>query len=96
MLVDGITLAQHAEMFALAIDSASRDEVGNALNEATEKARDFAIDGTLTTIMGRESAYTGKAVTWDEMMKSELDLTPPQYEFGPLPVRPLPIPGRSR
>ncbi len=31
---------------------------------------------TLTAIMGRISAYTGKEVTWEEMMNSDLELTP--------------------
>ncbi len=64
---------------------------GKPLNHAERVA--FS---TLTAIMGRESAYTGKAVTWDEMMKSDLDLSPPKYEFGPLPVRPVPQPGEVR
>jgi len=50
----------------------------------------------LTAIMGRESAYTGKLVTWDEMLKSDLDLFPKKVEFGPVPKRPVPIPGRPR
>jgi hypothetical protein len=28
---------------------------------------------SLTAIMGRESAYTGKLVTWNEMLNSDLD-----------------------
>ena len=51
---------------------------------------------TLTAIMGRESAYTGKTVTWDEMMNSDLDLFPKKVEFGPAPQRPVPIPGQPR
>ena len=64
---------------------------GKPLNEARQVA-----ESTMVAIMGREAAYTGKAVTWDDMMKSELDLTPEKYEFGPLPVRPLPVPGKHR
>lgn len=50
----------------------------------------------MTGIMGRESAYTGKTVTWDEIMASDLDLFPDKLEFGDLPVRPMPIPGQPR
>ena len=50
----------------------------------------------LTAIMGRESAYTGKLVTWDEMLNSNLDLFPKKMEFGPVPRRAVPIPGRPR
>ena len=49
---------------------------------------DFAIDSTLTTIMGRESAYTGQALTWDEISRSDLDLFPKDYPNGPPPERP--------
>ena len=50
----------------------------------------------LTAIMGRESAYTGKLVTWEEMLNSDLDLFPKKAEFGPAPKRAVPIPGRPR
>jgi len=63
---------------------------GEPLNEARNVA-----ESTMTAIMGRQSAYTGKVVTWDEMMASDLDLSPPKYEFGPLPVRPVPMPGHQ-
>jgi len=38
----------------------------------------------MTAIMGRISAYTGKFVTWDDMLSSNLDLTPKKFEFGPV------------
>lgn len=63
---------------------------GPYLNEARQVA-----ESTLTAIMGRMSAYTGKAVTWDQAMSSSLDLSPPAYEFGDLPVGPVPEPGRT-
>jgi len=37
------------------------------------------------TIMGRMSAYTGKDVTWEEVLNSELYLGPKAYAFGPVP-----------
>ncbi len=46
--------------------------------------------------MGRESAYTGKAITWDEILKSPLDLMPKKFEWGALKVRPVPQPGEPR
>ncbi len=51
---------------------------------------------TLTAIMGRESAYTGKVVTWEEILNSDLDLLPKRLEFGPAPKRPVPMPGQPR
>ena len=50
----------------------------------------------LTAIMGREAAYTGKLVTWDEILNSDLDLFPKKLEFGPTPKRAVPVPGRPR
>ncbi len=64
---------------------------GNPLNEAEHVAH-----STMTAIMGRESAYTGKAVTWDEIMASDLDLSPKALKWGDLPVRPIPMPGQPR
>ncbi len=53
------------------------------------------INSTLTTIMGRIAAYTGKDVTWDEMLNSDLYLGPKTYAFGPVPNIPevIPVPG---
>jgi predicted dehydrogenase len=64
--------------------------------DARNDILDFAADGTLTAIMGRESAYTGQVVTWDEMLTSDLDLFPESYQFGAAPQRPVPIPGMPR
>lgn len=36
-------------------------------------------------IMGRESAYTGKFITWDQIMASSQKLGPETYSFGPIP-----------
>jgi myo-inositol 2-dehydrogenase / D-chiro-inositol 1-dehydrogenase len=49
---------------------------------------------SLTAVMGRESAYTGKLVTWDDMMQSDLRLGPTEYEMGPVDLEPVPpVPG---
>jgi len=46
--------------------------------------------------MGRMSAYTGRTLSWDWVMNaSELDLDPPKYEMGDLPVRPVAVPGKT-
>jgi hypothetical protein len=45
-------------------------------------------------IMGRVSAYTGKIVTWDEMMNSDLKLGPKIFELGPVDVpKEVPVAG---
>lgn len=55
-------------------------------------------ESTLTAIMGREAAYTGQEVTWDELLNAQQDLTPPQalVAFGPLEVPPVAMPGRTK
>jgi myo-inositol 2-dehydrogenase/D-chiro-inositol 1-dehydrogenase len=37
---------------------------------------------TLIAIMGRDSAYSGKAITWDELMTSTTRLGPTEYTLG--------------
>lgn len=61
---------------------------GKPLNELRTVA-----ESTLTAIMGRMSAYTGKAVDWDTALNSKLDIMPKELVFGPLPVPPVAIPG---
>jgi predicted dehydrogenase len=64
---------------------------GRPLNEGRRVA-----ESVMTAIMGRMSAYTGRALQWDWVMNaSKLDLRPPKYEFGDLPVRPVAIPGKT-
>jgi predicted dehydrogenase len=50
------------------------------------------VNSTLITIMGRISAYTGKDVTWDEMLNSDLRLGPATYVMGAVPNIPETIP----
>ncbi|MEP0846322.1 MAG: Gfo/Idh/MocA family oxidoreductase [Phycisphaerae bacterium] len=64
---------------------------GRPLNEGRRIA-----ESTLTAIMGRMSAYTGREISWKWVLESStLDLSPPRYEFGELPIRPVPIPGKT-
>jgi predicted dehydrogenase len=64
---------------------------GKPLNEGRQIA-----GTTLTAIMGRMSAYTGKKVTREQAMKSTLDLFPKTtLEFGPMAVPPIPQPGKE-
>jgi predicted dehydrogenase len=64
---------------------------GRPLNEGRQVA-----ESTLTAIMGREAAYTGQVIAWDELLASPQDLTPPGLGFGPLAVPPVAMPGRTR
>ncbi|HYK88730.1 MAG TPA: Gfo/Idh/MocA family oxidoreductase, partial [Acidobacteriota bacterium] len=62
---------------------------GKPLNEARATA-----ESTLMGIMGRVSAYTGKTVTWDQLLNSKLELMPTNLEFGPMPVAEVAVPGK--
>jgi len=53
---------------------------GKTVNDAQAQ-----VNSTLMTIMGRIAAYTGKNVTWEEIMNSDLYLGPKTYTFGPVP-----------
>jgi myo-inositol 2-dehydrogenase/D-chiro-inositol 1-dehydrogenase len=62
---------------------------GNYVNEAERTAL-----STLTAIMGRTAAYTGRTVTWDDIFKSDMDLGPKKIEMGPVDmVFETPVPG---
>jgi myo-inositol 2-dehydrogenase / D-chiro-inositol 1-dehydrogenase len=64
---------------------------GKPLNEGRRIA-----DSVLTAIMAREAAYTGQEITWEQIEKSDLDLVPKNWTFGPLPVAPVPMPGITK
>ena len=62
---------------------------GKPLNTAEETAV-----STLMAIMGRDSAYTGKEITWDGVKTSMARLGPTEYALGPVPIKAIvPIPG---
>lgn len=74
------------------IDLITAIRKGEAINEAEGVA-----ESTLTGIMGRISAYTGKETSWDEMMNSDLHYMPEVYDMGSVNGIPkeVPIPGKA-
>ncbi len=52
---------------------------GNTINDGEDQAY-----SSLVAIMGRVAAYTGKDVTWDEILNSGLQLGPEVYDMGPV------------
>lgn len=73
------------------IDLVTAIRTGQPVNEAFQIA-----ESTLTGIMGRISAYTGKEVSWEEMMNSDLYLGPKTYAIGSVEIpKEVPIPGSS-
>jgi len=82
----GAYVQEHKDL----IDSIRGD--GRYYNEAIQVA-----ESCMTAIMGRESAYTGKKLRWDEFMKADLDLVPRNATFDmELPVRDIPEPPKRR
>ena len=61
---------------------------GKPLNELKQVA-----ESSMTAILGRMSAYTGKTLTWDEAINDPVSLMPPHLEWGPMPTPPVPMPG---
>jgi predicted dehydrogenase len=73
---------EHADLIAAI-------RAGKPLNEGRRVA-----ESTMCAIIGRMSAYTGRAINWDwAMNSSQLDLTPKNFAFGPNPVDPVAVPG---
>ncbi len=67
------------------------------LNKKINQAEDLAYS-TMVAISGREAAYTGKAISWDEILASPLRYGPEHYEMGPLPdyrEGVVPLPGKD-
>jgi len=53
-------------------------------------------ESTLTAIMGRMSAYTGKVVSWEQALNSKEHLMPERLDRSiSMQVSPVPIPGKT-
>jgi len=51
-------------------------------------------ESTMTAIMGRMAAYTGKKLTWDEALNADLSIVPEDLDFAKsYPIGPIPVPG---
>jgi myo-inositol 2-dehydrogenase / D-chiro-inositol 1-dehydrogenase len=75
---------EHADL----IDSIRGGKIVNELKQVAES--------TLTAIMGRMSAYTGKPVTWEQALNSKLDTFPQNLTWDTkLETPPVPAPGRT-
>ncbi len=65
------------------------------INEAANTAI-----STLTAVMGRTSSYTGKLVTWEEMMASDTTMGPDELTLGRYPdmikATTPPVPGEAK
>ena len=51
----------------------------------------------LAGIMGREAAYTGDSIKWEDISASPLDYMPAKLELGPMDMtRNIPVPGKAK
>ena len=79
------------------VDLINHIRSGQMLDQATDTAM-----STLAGVMGREAAYTGKTIGWDEIMASDMDYLPAEpdelslcrLEAVQSPV--IPVPGEGR
>ena len=76
--------SEHDEMFAAL-------RAGKPINNGEKAA-----GSTLLALMGRTAAYTGEVITPERFLNSKQDLSPPRYEFGPLAMPPVPVPGTTK
>jgi predicted dehydrogenase len=64
---------------------------GKPINDAERMAR-----STLAGLMGRMAAYTGAAVTWEQVQNSKEDLFPKNLDWnGALAIAPMAVPGKT-
>ena len=63
---------------------------GRPVNEIRQLAQ-----STMMAVLGRESAYTGRALTWDDLLAADMNLMPQPLAFGDIPAVPVPVPGST-
>jgi predicted dehydrogenase len=66
------------------VDWVTAIRTGKPINTAKETTL-----STLMAIMGRDSCYTGKAVSWSDLMASTVRLGPTEYALGPVSLKPV-------
>lgn len=72
------------------IDLLESITAGKPINELRQVA-----ESTLTAIMGRMSAFTGKQVTWEQALNSKLNTFPGTPAWGSRPAPMIPVPGQT-
>jgi predicted dehydrogenase len=72
---------EHDELFA-------GIRAGKPINDG-----ESAVNSTLMALLAREAAYTGKRLTWKELVASKQNLAPAKYEWGEIATPLVPTPG---
>lgn len=75
---------EHDELFASIRE-------GKPINDGEVSAH-----STLMSILGREASYTGKRITWKQLLDSNQNLMPKAFEFGNLAMPDAPVPGQYK
>ncbi len=73
-------------------------------NDTPYNEGEYGAHSTLTAILGRAATYSGKMITWDECLNSELSLMPKEFAFDADPpvmpdahgVYPVAVPGVTK
>ena len=68
-----------------------RDSLGQPIDNSLYMCR-----STMLAILGRMAAYTGQRMTWEQAHRSQEDLTPAKYEWGPIPTPTVAMPGQTK
>jgi predicted dehydrogenase len=72
---------------------------GDPINEA-----EYGAKSTMTAILGRMCTYSGKEITWDDAINSDISLAPEEFTFSATPkslpdangMYQLPVPGLTK
>ncbi|HWN97021.1 MAG TPA: Gfo/Idh/MocA family oxidoreductase [Methylomirabilota bacterium] len=76
---------EHDELFASIRN-------GKPINDGVRMAT-----STLMGLMGRMAAYSGQEITWEQAMNSQERLVPENLTWDmPLPIAPMPVPGKTK
>lgn len=84
---------EHDKLFATIVNG------GELLADAENGAK-----STMTALLGRMATYSGKVVSWDEALNSNMSLMPQTYSFDATPPvvpgadgkYPVPVPGKTK
>jgi len=92
VVIQSMTNTHTADIEATTLQILQLANAGSELVRITVNDAEAQVNSTLMTIMGRIAAYTGKEVSWEEIMNSDLYLGPKTYAIGPVPGIPEEIP----
>ena len=74
------------------------DELHEAIRGDRPTVNDghFMAQSTMMAILGREAAYTGQRVSYEDALKTTTSLGPTLYKFAKLETPPVPAPGTTK